>query len=394
MTRRDPIHKITLKDGSVRYRFVIDVGRDPNNKRQQKTYTYATRDEATKERAKIVADKARGTFVSPTKVTVAEHLDAWLAGKRTVRESTRENYSNALIPVRERLGHLTLQKVTKAHVDQLVNDMLDRGRRVGTKGRPLARSTVTLTLTCLRMAFEDAAKQGIVARNVVALVDRPGVKSGEMHTWSAEQAAKFLTVVGDERLAVAWQLSLYGLRRGEVLGLRWCDVDLVAGTITIAKTRTMVGRRVVEGEPKTARGKRTLPLDKATADALTALQLHQREESDNAGDAYGSCPDCGEAHVVVNELGDPVHPESYSDRFEVLVRKSRLPKIRLHDARHTCGTLMHLRGVPIAVISAWLGHASAAFTMSVYVHSQDDALVAASKTLAGAYLPASAPTTA
>ena len=89
--------------------------------------------------------------------------------------------------------------------------------------------------------------------------------------------------------------------------------------------------------------------------------------------------------MFVDEIGESIHPESYSDRFEVLVRRAGLPAIRLHDCRHTAGTLMHLRGVPTAVISAWLGHASASFTMRTYVHSQDDALRAAGATLSGAY---------
>jgi integrase len=95
--------------------------------------------------------------------------------------------------------------------------------------------------------------------------------------------------------------------------------------------------------------------------------------------------------VVVDEIGRPLRPEHYSDRFRELAKAAGLPVIRLHDARHTCGTLMHLRGVPIAVISKWLGHATAAFTMATYVHSQDDALAAAGATLAGAYKGSGSP---
>jgi len=158
--------------------------------------------------------------------------------------------------------------------------------------------------------------------------------------------------------------------------------------LTVAGERIIVDGRVVHDEPKSERGKRTLPLETGLADALTRLQLRQREEAEAAGEAYTTtCADCGQAHIVVDELGDPVHPESYSDRFEVLVRKAKLPRIRLHDTRHTCGTLMHLRGVPAVVIAAWLGHANAAFTIKTYVHSQDDALRAAGAHLSAAYAP-------
>jgi integrase len=395
--RQDPIKKIVLRDKTVRWRFVIDVGRkvktgpdgrpvlnargEPVMVRDQRTHTFRTQKEAGDARAKMLADKSRGILVNASKKTVGQHLDEWLAGKRGIRESTLGNYRNALKPVYEQLGSIELQKLSKANVDALVTKMLSSGRRVGTKGPPLSPSTINLMLTVLGMALDDAAKQGLVVRNVARLVERPKNAQPEMLTWTAEQAGAFLASVADDRLAVGWQLSLYGLRRGEVLGLRWCDVDLVAKTLTIRKTRVIVDGQVVDGEPKTDRGKRTLPLDDAQVDALTALQLRQREEAETAGSAYGSCPDCGEGHVIVDELGDSVHPESYSDRFEVLTRKAGLPPIRLHDTLHTCGTLMHLRGVPTAVISAWLGHASASFTIKTYVHSQADALRDAGSTI-------------
>jgi hypothetical protein len=150
----------------------------------------------------------------------------------------------------------------------------------------------------------------------------------------------------------------------------------------------MLDGKVAEDEPKSERCKRTLPLDDDMVAGFAALQLLQREEAEKTGDAYGRCPDCAELHVVVDELGNPVHPESHSDSSRVQVRKAKLPTIRLHDTRHTCGTLMHLRGVPTAVISARLGHASASFTMRTYVHLQDDALRAAGGMLSGAVKPA------
>src|SRR5207248_1449013 len=140
------------------------------------------------------------------------------------------------------LGHLELQQVTKTHIDQLVSNMLAKGRRVGTKGLPLSPATVILMLTVLSMALDDAVKQGYLVRNVARLVDRPRAKQPEMSTWTAEQAAAFLEYVADDRLFLAWCMSLYGLRRGEVLGLRWCDFDLDADepTLTVCVTRVIV----------------------------------------------------------------------------------------------------------------------------------------------------------
>lgn len=384
--KHDPIHKTTLADGRVRYWFRIDTGTGPDGRRVQTRFTYDSLKEARAERAKIIAAKATGTYVAPTKVTVGETIDNWLAGRRNLRPTTKLTYTDTLQHSKDHLGHLQMQKVTKADVDAMVTKLLAGGRRKAThKAKTLSARTVNAALDKLSAVFEDALKQGIIGRNVVKLVDRPNQTKKEMQTWTAEQAAAFLNHTAESRLAAAWMLSLYGLRRGEVLGLRWSDIDLAKKTLTVRWCRLAMGYEVVEGEPKTERGKRTLPLDDGLVAALTDLQLKQREEAEKAGVAYSDgCSICGGHHVVVDELGQPYHPEWYGRRFTTEVKASGLPEIRLHDVRHTCGTLMHLRGVKTAVISKWLGHASAAFTMATYVHSQDDALAEAAQTLAQA----------
>lgn len=392
---RDPIKRVELGDGRVRYRFVIDVGTKPDGKRDQRTFTYDSKKEAIAERAKIIAAKAAGTYVRPAKVTVAQLVEAWLKGKRNLGKGTRRTYTDALQRAVDRIGHMEAQKVTKAHIDDMVSYLLSAGRRVGNvRSTALSPRSVNITLARLSAVFEDAVAQGIIGRNVVRLAERPDEVAKEMQTWTAESAAAFLRHVADDRLSAAWQLSLYGLRRGEVLGLCWSAVDLVAKKITVRWERVVVGDEIVEKEPKTPRSRRTLPLDDDLVIALTALQLRQREEREEAGEAYAKpCTEvdpktgevCSGDHVVVDELGLPYHPQSYSDRFTTTRRQAGLPAIRLHDTRHTCGTLMHLRGVPVAVISAWLGHAKASFTMNTYVHSQDEALDDAGATLRTAY---------
>jgi integrase len=325
--------------------------------------------------------------VPPTKTTVAEFIDTWLAGKRKLRRGTKRTYRDNLAHAKERIGHLAMQAVTVADIDRMVNDMLAKGRRVGNvRKRSLEPATVNRTLTVLQQVFDHAVNQGLIGRNVVRLVERLTESKSEMHTWTADQAALFLRAVADDRLSVGWQFSLYGLRRSEVLGLRWSDIDLTKKTLTVRNARKSVAGEIIEEDPKTERGKRTLPLDEGLVDALVKLQLRQREEADAAGEAYQStCELCGGCHVIADELGRPYRPEWFGDRFETLASAAGLPEIRLHDARHTCGTLMHLRGVPTAVISKWLGHAKASFTMNTYVHSQDEALTEAGATLAGAY---------
>jgi integrase len=386
---KDPIRKITTKSGETRYRFIIDVGTKPDGKRDQRCFTFRTYKEAKTERAKIISDRSRGTFVKPTKVTVAEAIDKWLAGRRNLRPSTARNYADSLQLVVDRLGNVHLQDLTKTQLDQLVNELLTSGRRVGNvKKKGLSPRSVNLMLGQLTAVLDDAVRQGTLSRNVAAMVERPRQTKTERKTWTKSQVGTFLEHVALDRLAAAFRLSLYGLRRGEVLGLTWSDIDLEAKTLTIRRARVDVAGKVLEGEPKTERGRRTLPLDDALVTALRSLRDLQEIERIEAGDAYSAaCADCGGAHVVVDEIGRPVRPEWYSDRFRKLFQEAGLPVLRLHDARLTSVTIMILQGAPIPVVSAWHGHATASFTMSVYAHSQDDALVVAGETLARAYEP-------
>ncbi|MGC5023568.1 site-specific integrase [Tsukamurella sp. DT100] len=171
-----------------------------------------------------------------------------------------------------------------------------------------------------------------------------------------------------------WTLALYGLRRGEIAGLRWENVDFKSGTVTIAETRVEGGKGVgvIVETPKSKTSRRVLPLPDDAVAALKSARKHQRAEKLLLGSDYGP----GD-YVACDEAGEPRSPSWLTDAWDRLQRDLKIDRVRLHDARHSCATLMHMRGVPIAVIAAWLGHSSAAFTMATYAHSQDEALKAA-----------------
>ena len=221
----DQIKKVVLKDGRTRYRFVVDIGRDPETgKRQQKTYTYNLQREAREALAEIRSATAKGTYVRPSKMTLNEHLDEWLPavlrgsarGKgRALTDATARNYADALQPARDRLGHKQLQAITKADVEKLVTWMLTSGRKRGGKpGTGLSGRSVGLTLGRLTAALEMAVKEGKLVRNPAALVEPPPHEKRERKAWTVEQVHKFLAVATADRLHAAWRLSLYGLRRG------------------------------------------------------------------------------------------------------------------------------------------------------------------------------------
>jgi integrase len=266
-------------------------------------------------------------------------------------------------------------------MESLVDWMLSSGRKRGGKpGTGLGSRSVRLTLGRLKAAFEMAVNEGKLVRNVVKLVTPPDYAPKERDTWSEAQVRKFLRTAASTRLHAAWRLSLYGLRRGEVLGLRWSDIDLEAETLTVNQARVLVDYKVSIEPPKSRNGKRTLPLDDDLVAALTELRKRQSKDSEKAGIAYGAGLEefgwytPGNEYIVTDKLGIPVHPETYSDEFTRLLKRAALPKIRLHDSRHTTLSLMEKAGVPISIISKWAGHYDSAFTMKTYVHASDDDL--------------------
>jgi integrase len=226
------------------------------------------------------------------------------------------------------------------------------------------------------MVLADAQRQGLVARNVAADIDHIGVAHNPVDTYTAPEVQQLLTAITDDRLGHAWELALSGLRRGEIAGLRWADVDLEAKTLTVANNRVNAGGRTVENDPKSATSRRTLPLPDRLVSVLKTARRRQAAERLALGSSYQSG-----AYVVSNEIGDPYSPSVLSRYWRETIEAAGLRHIKLHAARHTCATLMHLSGVPVAVIAAWIGHRDATLTMRLYAHSQDDALRAAGATL-------------
>jgi integrase len=173
----------------------------------------------------------------------------------------------------------------------------------------LSARSVRLTLGRLKAAFEMAVDEGRLARIVVRLVKPPAYRPAERDTWSRAEVRKFLGTAAGDRPRAAWRLSLYGLRRGEVLGLRWADVDLKAKTLAVNQARVLVDYKVRIEEPKSRNGKRTLPLDDELASALTELRKRQARESEAAGTKYRTGLDNlgwytpGDEYIVTDEMG-------------------------------------------------------------------------------------------
>lgn len=365
------IRKIAVKDRKtgkkvLRYQVTTDVG-TPEGKRRQVRKRYSTEREVRNALDQIRGDVARGTYVQSTRLTVSQAVDSWLNSKHSVKPSTLRGHRVNLQALKDELGNKEVQALTKTDIDGLIA-RLRRGEVEGRK--PWSARSVNYLTYLTGCVLDDLVRQGVLARNVAALVDRAAGDSKQFRTLT--EGEMFSILDHECRDRHLWALALYGLRRGEIAGLRWVNVNLKNNTVHIDENRVAVGKQVETGTPKSKASNRTLPLPQEVVDLLKVAKKHQAEERLAFGPGYGSAE-----YVASDEAGQPYHPNLLTFRWGKLLSDLDIDKVRLHDARHSCATLMHMRGVPIAVIAAWLGHASAAFTMSVYAHSQDDALKAA-----------------
>ena len=290
----------------------------------------------------------------------------WPRGKSPNTDSA---YRHGLQPARDRLGALPLQKLTTAHVEDLIDWMLTSGRRRGGRpGTPLSSRSAQITLGKLKSALDDAVHRRLVPFNVAAPVKCPPQVKTKRTPWSPDEVRTFLASLTGDRLHAPMLLSLIGMRPEEVCGLRWAeDVDLDAETLTIANVRTLVwtvdGGQVVEKEPKTDAGNRTLPLPVPVAAGLRAFKATQAAERLAAGEAYESS-----GHVLVDELGRPFKTDQLRRAAYRLMKRANVRRVRLYDARHACLTYLSVSGVPAPIVGAWAGHADLSMAQRVYVH--------------------------
>ncbi|WP_327727115.1 tyrosine-type recombinase/integrase [Streptomyces sp. NBC_00487] len=362
----DPIKKITLTDGTVRYRFVTDGSRRPDGKRRQVRKTFNTKKEARDELARIRHQSRTGEYVSPEKITVGQWVDTWLKGATVdVEKNTLRSYTYALAPVKDLYGDMRLQRLTEEDMDELVSWMMQSGR----SGNGVGAYSVELALSRIRAALNEAVRRKLLVRNVAQFTRVPrqlrreqAARKAARKPWTEEEVKVFLRGIKGDRLFAVLLLSLLGLRPGEVCGLKWGAVDLVAGTVRVEWTRTLVGHQIEEKQTKTRAGERTLPLPAPVLTALKAFHVRQAAEKLKAGEAY---QDSG--YVLVDKWGRPFTSERLRYHAYRLMREVGVRKVRPYDARHSALTFLATSGVPDTVLAAWAGHSSAAFTKRVYV---------------------------
>lgn len=367
---RGHIHKRVRKtrDGreSTRWYVVVDVGLDAGGRRRQKWHGgFATRHEAEVARAKIVNDLHTGSYVAPDRITLSEWVrESWLPViEPRIKPSTFDSYrSNMETHVLPAIGSRPLQQLTATMLNALYGELLCRG---GERG-PLSPKTVSYVHTIVHKALADAVDAGVAPRNVAerAKPPRPNRhQRREIQCWEPHELARFLEATRGTRLEDAWRLAaMTGMRRGEVLGLRWGDVDLDAARLAVRNAVVTVSYAVLESSPKNHQA-RVVDLDPETVELLREHRVRQQADRDQ-----WSADHVDRDLVIAKENGEPIHPQSFSQAFDRLVRNAALRRIRLHDLRHTHATIAVRAGVPLKVISERLGHESPVFTLKQYAH--------------------------
>jgi integrase len=346
--------------------FYVSAGE--GERRQRSKGGFATKRDAQAYLQKTVHTVHIGEYVEPARMTLAQYLlDRWLPTIETsIRPSTFDSYTRQLkLHVILYLGSVQLQQLSVDHLDRLYAELIKYGREDGKGG--LSPKTIHYLHTTLHKALRDAVRKQLLVRNVADAADPPKTRQAgdrEMQTWNPEQVRTFLAALRGHRLEAAYLLAVTtGMRRGEVLGLRWRDIDFKQARLAVRQTLGQVNYKLTFGAPKTTRSRRTISLDPATLTALSDHRTRQRVERTTLGTAYND-----QDLVFAKVDGSATHPDYFSQCFDRTVAKLPVPRIRLHDLRHTHATLGLRAGVPAKIMSERLGHASVGFTLDVYTH--------------------------
>ncbi|WP_345710693.1 tyrosine-type recombinase/integrase, partial [Kineococcus glutinatus] len=341
------------------WKFTVDFGRRPDGGRRQVTRSgFTTKREAQRALDEELERQFAGVSHEPA-LTVGRFFEQWLAGKRNLRETTRRSYTmHVRLYLEPALGHYRLQDLRADHIDALYSDLLE-GRYAKASA-----STVHHVHRTLRSALNTAVKRRLIAWNPAVQVELPEHRPARSSVWEPQHIAAFLDTAHGHRLSALFHLIAFtGMRRGEAIGLHWRDVDLERAHVVVAWQITEANDGPRLGAPKTAAGARVVPIDPMTVDVLRQHRAAQQAERAAWGEAWQE-----HGLVFTRENGALLRPDVVTHTFGKLVRAAGVPRIRLHDLRHTHASLALAAGVDIKVVSDRLGHSTTHITANLYTH--------------------------
>lgn len=361
-----------------RFYAVIYEGRDPVTGKEVRRWHPAGTERADAERlAAQLAKKEQGRADAIRSLTLGAYLiNEWLPAKRlhlaaTTFRGYERNIERHIIPT---LGRTPIRRLRYQQVEALYDSLL---HPIGRRG--LAPKSVYSIHLIIRGSLDDAVRRGLVNRNVAAIARAPrqrAIQRTEGTSLTAGDLRRLLrTAAGHRFFPVLWLTAMTGMRRSEVLGLKWPDIDFKKGHLNLNRGLVAVGYEVQQTRGKTKSSRRNIDLDPTTLDVLEGWRSFQAAEFAAVG------IDNAEGWVFTDGDGDPIHPHAIYEAFRRIVHNAGVPRIRFHDLRHTHGSLLIKEGVPVKVVSERLGHAHIAHTMQTYQHvlpgmQADAALVA------------------
>lgn len=354
--------------GKNSWRLKFDTGRDPVS--GKRTIRYATvrgtKKDAQVELTRLLASRDADTLVKPTKLTVADYMRRWLATAAvlSISPKTAERYlqliENQIIP---HLGAYLLQKLDTEHIEAWHATLLKQGKQ---DGKPLATQTIAHAHRVLHKALANAAKHRKVLRNPASLERPPKVDKKEKEILKADQVQTVVTAMRETAIypQIVVLLST-GMRRGELMGLQWGDIDLEGRKVAIKRAVEKTKARGIQIKaPKTTYGTRQIALPDA---AVIVLKQHRKTQQElRMALGTGRLPD--DAYVFGTVEGQPRDPDRLTQDWARLTAARKLPKVTLHALRHSHASALIRAGTDPVTVSRRLGHASAAFTMATYVH--------------------------
>lgn len=320
-----------------------------------------TRQEVHDRLADKLGEARKGIRTPDKEWTVAAYLDYWLRNVATPKNRPRtiELYEGYIrLYLKPALGHIRLTKLTIQHVQTFLNRRLEEGS---------SERSVHQMRSTLRAALSRAEREELIVRNVAKLVEiKPWIPK-PIHPWTAEEATRFLGVAKKHRLYPAFaMLLLYGMRRGEVLGIRWCDVDFEHGQLHIRQQLQRIGKTLEQGPVKTSAGRRDLPLLSEIENELATLYKRRFGAPPAALDEGDPV---GRQLVFLSTTSTPIDPKNFVRSFRGLCKQNDIRLIRVHDTRHTAATLLKNLGVPARDAQLILGHSNVTTTQQLYQHA-------------------------
>jgi integrase len=355
---------IISRNGS--YRIKVPLGKDTTTGKYTAYYeTFrGNKKEAEKRLRQLLTELDKGIFVRPGKATLSEYLNSWLADyvKPNLSPRTHELYQyiceKHIFPT---LANVSLVDLKPTHLTHLYGEK---------KASGLSNRTVQLIHITLHKALKNAVKAGLLARNVAEAVDTPKIQRREMRTMSETDVHIFLEMARSTQYYPLFYTALFtGMRRSEMLALRWCEVDLLLCQISVTRSMQYLHsgapeNRITFKEPKTQKSRRLIALSPSTAIMLREHKAKQAELRQSLGLTPLSENDLAFAHYD----GSPLLPDSVTHAWIKLVRRCGMKGVRLHDARHTHASLLLKQGVHPKIVQERLGHAGIAITLDLYSH--------------------------